>query len=150
MASPPNHLPGTSTDHPLHTTRTPGQPRRASAATLQARTRLFTRPVAGPVADSERPRAAQPSSGVHFWDTPPVFHISPGTRLYLNLTASLVSRVYACIDLYLATVCADPLYPAVSRCICTYLAVCCISPPQKRDMAKNTLQGRAALSPCRA
>jgi len=75
----------------------------------------------------------------------------------LYLTVSLVSRVSHVSIRYLSIlqqIHCIPLYPTVSSCIRTYLAVSSciplyishgirISPPRKRDIAKNTLQGRA-------
>jgi len=83
-------------------------------------------------------------------DLPPVFHLYP----------ACISPYpwYPAVSLCLAIFAAAPLYPAASHCIQLYPCVSSyiqlyllypavshrIPPPRKRDMAKNTLQGRAA------
>ena len=93
---------------------------------------------------------AEPSPGVNFWDLPPVFHLYPAcisrypwypavSLLYL----AILQQIH-CIPLYPTVI---QLYPYVASCIQLYLLYPAvfhrISPPRKRDMAKNTLQGGA-------
>jgi len=79
---------------------------------------------------------------------PPVSHRILGTPLYLS--TSRTPNNFA----------ADPLCPAVSHCTQLYLYVSSyiqlypavshrIPPPRKRDMAHNTLQGRAGIGQTR-
>jgi len=85
----------------------------------------------------------EPSPGVYFWDTPPIFHLYPACiSPYPWYPVCLPVSIY----IYPTTVshCIQKLYPyvalAVSCCIPRCILVSHrIPPPRKRDITKNTL-----------
>ena len=79
---------------------------------------------------------------------PPVSHhilrIPLYPRIYLHL--AILQQIHGIPHPAVSASHCIQLYPYVSSCIQLYPAVShcnCIPPPQKRDMTKNTLQGRA-------